>query len=794
MTKVNECLGRIDAASIGWGVSSVKDVIRRPLRHIRDSVIDALFFALMLPGARSKGRKPFDSKELKLLYRALLSQNLCCTNGQFVPAFETGFASSYGVPYAVASTSGTAAIHVALGALDLSPGDEVITAPITDLGTIIPILYQNAIPVFADTDDTYNLDPSDVERKITPRTRAIIVVHLFGNPCNMNAMMEISKRRGIPLIEDCSQAHLAKYRGRYVGTIGDIGCFSFQQSKQMTTGDGGMTITSNEAYYDRMKLFVDKGYARKGWGPRSYLFHAPNYRMTELVGAVGLAQLEKVRAAIETRSLLGRRMSQLIREIPFVRPAPVTPGGEHSYWLYPIYVERGDIKAVGEALRKEGLPVVVGYTGKPIYLCSESLAAKKTYGSSQWPFTANYPTQIYEYREGLCPRAEETLDHLLCITWDESWTEEDVELTARVIARTIDRLAAAPSLAHAGTITAESTLRDSQSNRSNRVRIGIIGCGQIGRWHLDAYLQNPDCEVIAVADTNFQRAEGFTQKVKARAYRSHKEMIANEALNGASICTVPSTHRDIALDLLDAGVNVLCEKPFAISTAQAEEMLRKSQERNLLLLTAFKFRFHDEVLKAKELVENGSLGRILNFRLMFGGYSDMGGTWYAQRDLAGGGVLMDNGPHAVDLIHYLFGEIENLEGEMVQHQELEVEDTAKLTVRLRSGGVGTADLSWSVAVPAQTYLEIYGENGAVLLDTEGITYRFKTWDKWRRVSNKIDTKGAFARQVAHFVDAIKGRPHLMLNNGEGLKSQIVLDAAYESMRQGTKVHLARYMN
>ena len=215
----------------------------------------------------------------------------------------------------------------------MNPGDEVITAPITDLGTVIPILYQNAIPVFADIDDTYNMDPADVEQKISPRTRAIIVVHLFGNPCNMDAMVEIAKRHHIPLIEDCSQAHLTEYKGKYVGTIGDIGCFSFQQSKHMTTGDGGMTITANAGYYERMKLFADKGYARKGWGARAYLFHAPNYRMTELVGAVGLAQLRKVKAVVQKRHELGEYMSQLLSDVDGVTPAPVTEGAKHSYWL-----------------------------------------------------------------------------------------------------------------------------------------------------------------------------------------------------------------------------------------------------------------------------------------------------------------------------------------------------------------------------------------------------------------------------------------------------------------------------
>src|SRR5947208_8743061 len=289
----------------------IKNQLAAFKRKIKLQIADVIFDRMM-GSVPEQGRHPFGAEELKLLRQALVSQNLCCIGGQMVSSFEKEFAYTYGVPYGVASTSGTAAIHVALGALDLNPGDEVITAPITDLGTIIPILYQNAIPIFADIDNTYNMDPADVERKISPRTRAIIVVHLFGNPCDMDAIVDIAKRHGIALIEDCSQAHLAEYKGKYVGTIADIGCFSFQQSKQMTTGDGGMTITSNKSYYERMKLFADKGYARKGWGARAYLFHALNYRMNELTGAVGLAQLKKIKGVVAKRRELGERLSALL--------------------------------------------------------------------------------------------------------------------------------------------------------------------------------------------------------------------------------------------------------------------------------------------------------------------------------------------------------------------------------------------------------------------------------------------------------------------------------------------------
>jgi perosamine synthetase len=770
----------------------ITDVLTLLKQRIKEPVLDSLLKVLIRSSSEGGERAPFDWKELKLLREALLSQNLCCVGGQMVPALEREFASAYGVPYGVASTSGTAAIHVALGALDLNPGDEVITAPITDLGTIIPILYQNAIPVFADIDDTYNMDPADVERKITSRTRAIIVVHLFGNPCDMDAMVEIAQKHKIPLIEDCSQAHMARYKGKHVGTIGDIGCFSFQQSKHMTTGDGGMTITGNKAYYERMKLFADKGYARKGWGTRAYLFHAPNYRMSELVGAVGLAQLKKVQAAVDKRRELGKYMTELLAGTDGIQTAPTTPGATHSFWLYPITLNGIDAQSFAAELLKQRVFVIAGYTGKPIYLCTESLSAKKTYGTSQFPFSM-YPDNAYEYKEGLCPRAERGLEHLACMPWDESWDRKKVERVAGVIVATAKRLLGTKDqkvpvaqTTSVGKVAGRNGTH-AKATAQQKIAIGVIGCGQMGRWHLNSYKNNPTCQVIAVADTDFAKAEAFAAEVGARAYRTHTEMIRNESLAGVSVCTLPVTHKDIVVDLLRAGIHVLCEKPLTISVEHASEMLETAAEKNLLLLPAFKFRFYDEVLRAKELIDRGSLGKVLSFRLMFGGYTDMTGTWYARKELSGGGIIMDNGPHAFDLIRFLLGDIRNISAHGCYIQDMQVEDTAQLTLRLENGSTGTVDLSWSCSTPAKSYLEIYGEDGAVLLDGEGMTYKFKTWNEWKRIPNEKSGPAAFARQIDHFVESVAGQKPTRLNNNDGLISQTLIEAAYESVRREASV-------
>jgi predicted dehydrogenase len=302
-----------------------------------------------------------------------------------------------------------------------------------------------------------------------------------------------------------------------------------------------------------------------------------------------------------------------------------------------------------------------------------------------------------------------------------------------------------------------------EAGTSKKIRIGIIGCGQMGRWHLDAYKSNPKVDLVAFADTQLDRAQQFEREVGAKQYSSHLEMLENERLDGVSICTLPATHKEITLDVLNAGVHVLCEKPLAISVAEAEEMSRKADEKRLLLLTAFKFRFFDEVMRAKELIEKGRLGNILNFRSMFGGFMDLSGTWYVRKELSGGGVIMDNGPHAVDLVRFLFGEIEAIDARISHRVNGEVEDTAKLTMELKTGAVGTCDLSWSFSAPSKTYLEIYGEEGTVLLDLEGMTYKFNTWNEWKRISNQTNGKEAFARQIDHFVGAISQKPTIVKN-------------------------------
>lgn len=386
-------------------------------------------------------RTPYAEDDLRELREALEAQDLFYTANNKCAAFEREFAGMYAAKYAITCSSGTAAVHMAVAALGADPGAEVITAPVTDFGTVAGILFQGLVPIFADwKPGTFNMDPAAVERLVNERTRAIVAVHLFGNPCDLDALSAIARRHRIALIEDCSQAYLTRYRGNLVGTVGDIGTFSMQQSKHLPTGEGGVTITNNDDYAMRMTLFRDKGWENRGkWGPRSYTFLGLNYRMNELTAAVARAQLRRLDHVVSTMHQRGEALTQMLRDIPGLAPAPVTPGGEHSYWLYPFTITGYDAPHFVDALKAEGLPVGYGYTGKPIYLCTDALTRKRTFGESNYPFDVHRQGGgNVQYHEGLCPVAERELKQLGVFRIFETWTDADMRDVATIFHKVAD--------------------------------------------------------------------------------------------------------------------------------------------------------------------------------------------------------------------------------------------------------------------------------------------------------------------------------------------------------------------
>lgn len=374
--------------------------------------------------------KKFGLEEAKEVLEALEQGSLFYHFGNKVKTFLNDFNELYGVKYSVATSSGTASIHVALGAAGITVGDEVITSPITDQGTIVGILYQNAVPVFADLQPhTYNMDPASIESKMTERTKAIVVVHLAGNPCDMDPIMRIAQKYNVKVIEDCAQSYMTRYKGRLAGTIGDYGCFSTNDFKHISTGDGGIvTVNSgDEKDYHITHAFADKNYQRLGSEvQRDLQVVAPNYRMTELQGAVGIAQLKKLPWICERRKIYGDRITEGIKEVQGVAPHQITEGGEGSYWFYMLRINEEQMgcsrDVFAEALQAEGIPCSAGYIPAPVYM-QPLFQKKQAYRNSHFPFELSEAS----YEQGICPVAEQILESAVRISVNEFYTEEDIE-------------------------------------------------------------------------------------------------------------------------------------------------------------------------------------------------------------------------------------------------------------------------------------------------------------------------------------------------------------------------------
>lgn len=379
-----------------------------------------------LPTVMDGSGRTLGDEELAAVERVVRSGMLSATWGREVSALEREFADLLGVRHAIACSSGTAAVHLALAAVDPEPGDEVITTPISDMGTVLPILAQNAIPVFADVDPhTGNLDPAAVRKLIGPRTRAIVAVHLFGKPAAIGELRELADDAGLVLVEDCAQAYLAPATGGYAGSVGEVGCFSLQQSKHITAGDGGLAVTDDDALARRMRLFADKGWPRAS-NERTYLFLGLNYRMNELTGAVARAQLGKLPEVIRRRQAAAGRANRALAGLAGVTVPP--DSGDHVYWQYPLLLDparAGDVHEWGAALVAEGVPATPGYLPDPLY-AAPVLRERLTYGSSGFPLSGGEGGDV-EYPPGTCPVAEELIARrLLVLPWNENLTGADV--------------------------------------------------------------------------------------------------------------------------------------------------------------------------------------------------------------------------------------------------------------------------------------------------------------------------------------------------------------------------------
>lgn len=331
--------------------------------------------------------------------------------GPKVRELEQDWAHYFGIKHAVSINSATSGLYAAVGAAGVGPGDEVIVSPYTMSASATAALVYGGIPVFADIDPRiFCITPESIERCITPYTKAIIVVDIFGHPADMDAIMEIARDHDLVVIEDAAQAPGAKYKGRYAGTLADMGVYSLNYHKTIHCGEGGIVVTENDDLAERLQLIRNHAeVVVKSKGVKNIVnMIGFNYRMTEIEAAIAIEQLKKLEKLLGPRIKAAEYLTRRLSECTGIKPPWVKPGVRHGYYVYPIVYDAGEVGIPREkfvaALNAEGIPMVNGYV-EPIYLepCYQQQIA---FGRDGFPFTyPGYKGKV-NYQRGICPVTE----------------------------------------------------------------------------------------------------------------------------------------------------------------------------------------------------------------------------------------------------------------------------------------------------------------------------------------------------------------------------------------------------
>lgn len=390
-----------------------------------------------LPGDRAAEGRTFGTAEATAVVQVLRTGTLNSTAGTEVHGLERDAQQLFGRRHAVACASGSAAVHCAIAALGLSAGDEVITTPITDMGALTPILYEGAVPVFADVDPrSLNCTAATIQAQWTDRTRAVIATHLFGLPAEMGPIRDLCASRGVPLVEDAAQAFLAGTDQGDVGSFGSLACYSLQQGKHMTCGEGGLVTCDDPDLARGVRLAVNKSWPYGEPNP-DHRTPALNQRMTELQGAVAKGQLARLPQVVAARREVACQLFRAMEGLPGLELPHVPDGWRHSFWKLALRVDPavhpGGPDAVAQELRALGIPAAPRYIRKPAFECGAFLdpaahpvTALPIQASTRPP--ANGPAGAFG--SGEYPGARQGLAEVLVLPINERWRDAHIEWLA----------------------------------------------------------------------------------------------------------------------------------------------------------------------------------------------------------------------------------------------------------------------------------------------------------------------------------------------------------------------------
>lgn len=316
----------------------------------------------------------------------------------------------------------------------------------------------------------------------------------------------------------------------------------------------------------------------------------------------------------------------------------------------------------------------------------------------------------------------------------------------------------------------------------NTLRFAVVGTGAIAKAYESAFASLPQATVVAACDSNAAVAAEFAGRNNCAHYSRVEDLLRYAEFDAAIVCTPPATHEDVACALLQSGKHVLCEKPLAISVLQARHMLECARRNGVMLTMASKFRYASDVRKARELVMEGFIGDLVFVENAFTSHLDMSSRWNSDAAVSGGGVLIDNGTHAVDILRYFLGNLHNVQVvEGRRMQGLSVEDTVRLFVRNDEDVIGSSDLSWSIDMELDTFVRLYGSGGTILVGWKESRLRRHGETEWVTFGRGYNKIQAFRDQLANFCGAIAGEERLLISPVDALASVEVIQAAYAAL-------------
>jgi len=317
-----------------------------------------------------------------------------------------------------------------------------------------------------------------------------------------------------------------------------------------------------------------------------------------------------------------------------------------------------------------------------------------------------------------------------------------------------------------------------------KLNFGIVGAGAIANSYVQAFQSCNLARVAAVADVRPEAARTLAEALRCASYDSYQAMADANHLDAVVVCTPPASHPEICLHFIDRGVHVLCEKPLCIDSATAARMLAAARAANVKLTMASKFRYVDDVIRAKSIVASGILGDIVLFENAFTARVDMSARWNSKPEISGGGVMIDNGTHSLDLVRYFLGPIIDVQAvEGKRSQGLATEETVHLFVRTMSGAIASIDLSWSINKERENYLNIYGSHGVVWVGWKESKYRQSSSRDWVVFGNGYNKVQAFRSQIENFCRGIRGEEKLLIGDEDALASVEAVETAYAALRQ-----------